>query len=156
MLEAHAVTLSLRWILRSVRRHSRRTVLLVDATAVCGALAKGRSSSPTLKRELMKIGALAIAGDLWLRVVYVPSEDNPSDAPSRGVVRRWLSSPRPQKPLIAKKQVYDASDLIHKFTHSGPIAVRNKFRRFFRRVCGSDVASLSSLDSDPSVFEGGH
>ena len=53
MLEAHAVTLSLRWILRSVRRHSRRTVLLVDATAVCGALAKGRSSSPTLKREFM-------------------------------------------------------------------------------------------------------
>ena len=46
MLEAHAVTLSLRWLLRSVGRHSRRTVLLIDATAVCGAVSKGRSLLP--------------------------------------------------------------------------------------------------------------
>ena len=85
--EAQAVTLSLCCVLRSVRRHSRRTVFLVDATAVCGAVAKGRCSSPTMKHEIKHIAALAIAGDLWVRVVYIPSKDNPKDAPSRGVVR---------------------------------------------------------------------
>ena len=37
----------------------------------------------------MRVAALQLAGDLLLKLVYVPSEDNPADAPSRGVVRRW-------------------------------------------------------------------
>ena len=87
-LEAQAVALSLRWLLRSVSRHSRRTVLFVDATAVCGAIAKGRSSAPTLCKEIMRIAALAIAGDLWPRMIYVPTEENPADPPSRGIIHR--------------------------------------------------------------------
>ena len=76
---------SLRWTLRSVARHARRTLHLVDAQAVKGAIAKGRSSSPTLKFELRRIASLAIAGDLWIRVVYVPSEDNPADGLTKHV-----------------------------------------------------------------------
>ena len=87
-LEAGGVQLALRWLLRSAARHGRRTVLLVDAQAVKGAVAKGRSSSLYLRREIMRIGALQLAGDLLLKLVYVPSEDNPADAPSRGIVRR--------------------------------------------------------------------
>ena len=87
-LEAGAIQLALRWLLRSTKRHSRRTVLLVDAQAVRGAVAKGRSSAPCLRREVTRIAALQLAGDILLKLVYVPSEDNPADAPSRGVVRR--------------------------------------------------------------------
>jgi hypothetical protein len=87
-LEAGGIQLALRWLLRSPSRHARRTVLLVDAQAVKGAVAKGRSSSSSLRREVMRISALQLAGDLLLKLVYVPSEDNPADAPSRGVVRR--------------------------------------------------------------------
>ena len=36
----------------------------------------------------MRISALQLAGDLLLKLVNVPSEDNPADAPSRGIVRR--------------------------------------------------------------------
>ena len=32
-------------------------------------------------------------GDLILKLVCIPSEDNPGDAPSRGVVQRWRRRP---------------------------------------------------------------
>jgi hypothetical protein len=87
-LEATAVVLLLRWLLRSTHKHAHRVVALVDAQAVLGAAAKGRSSALTLKRELRKIAALTLAGDFLMKYVYVPSEDNPADAPSRGIRRR--------------------------------------------------------------------
>ena len=80
-LEAHGVALGLRWLLRCVGRHGRRTTVLIDAQAVFGAVRKGRSSAPSLKREIRFIGGLALAGDLLLRCLYIPSEDNPADAP---------------------------------------------------------------------------
>jgi len=94
-LEAEAVTLALRWLLRSPARHGRRTTLLVDAKAVIGALARGRSSAPALRRAVMRTAALALGGDLLLHLVYVPSEDNAADAPSRGraLRRRAVGTP---------------------------------------------------------------
>ena len=89
-LEAHGVSLGLRWLLRSTGRHARRTTILIDAQSVLGAVRKGRSSAPSLKRELRFIGALILGGDLLVRCLYVPSEDNPADAPSRGVVRKHV------------------------------------------------------------------
>ena len=50
-LEAGGVRLALRWFLRSEKRHGRRLVMLVDAQAVLGAVAKGRSSSPSLRES---------------------------------------------------------------------------------------------------------
>ena len=88
-LEAGGVRLALRLSWRSLSRHARRTVLLVDSQAVKGANAKGRSLSATFRTEMMRIAALQLAGDLLLKLVCVPLEDNPADAPSRGIVRRW-------------------------------------------------------------------
>ena len=67
---------------------SRRLVLLVDAQAVLFACAKGRSSAPTLRFELGRIAALSLAGNGLVRFIYVPSEYNPADAPSRGIVSK--------------------------------------------------------------------
>ena len=88
LLEATGLVLLVEWLLRSVARRSCRVPVLVDAKTVLCAAAKGRSSSPGLLRILRRLAALVFAGDLLLRLVYVPSEDNPADAPSRGVVRR--------------------------------------------------------------------
>jgi hypothetical protein len=85
-LEAAGVTLMLRCVTRSATRHSSRVCCLIDAQAVLGAVIKGRSSSGTLGREVARIGAICTAANLLPRYVYVPSESNPADAPSRGVV----------------------------------------------------------------------
>ena len=86
-LEATGVSLMLQWLLRSPSKHATRVPALVDAQAVLGAAAKGRSSAPSLKLEIRRIAALTLAGDFLMRYIYVPSEDNPADAPSRGVIR---------------------------------------------------------------------
>jgi hypothetical protein len=86
VLEAHAVKLAIEWCARSCDRLGHRIVLLVDAKAVLGAVAKGRSSAKTIKRIIARIGALCLATDTSLHLLYVPSEHNPADAPSRGKV----------------------------------------------------------------------
>ncbi len=83
-LETTALVLFVKWLLRSVRRHAKRTVVLVDAKALVGAATKGRTSAHSIQREIRQLAALTLAGDLHMRYVYVPSEDNPADAPSRG------------------------------------------------------------------------
>ena len=83
-LETSALVLFVKWLLRSTKRHAKRTVVLVDAKALVGAATKGRTSAASIQREIRQLSALTLAGDLHMRYVYVPSEDNPADAPSRG------------------------------------------------------------------------
>jgi hypothetical protein len=86
-LEAGALVLLLRWLCRSERKHAHRVVVLVDAKAVLGAAAKGRTSAPSFKMQLRKLAALTLAGDFLVRYIYIPSEDNPADEPSRNIAR---------------------------------------------------------------------
>ena len=62
-LESCGVALGLRWLLRSPKHHSKRVVFLVDAQAVLSAVNKGRSSAPSIEREIAHISALCLAGD---------------------------------------------------------------------------------------------
>ena len=89
-LETAGISLGLRWWLRSPEHLSQRVVFLVDAQAALFAAAKGRSSAPTLRLEVSKVSALALAGNLSVHYVYIPSEFNPADAPSRGIVDKQL------------------------------------------------------------------
>ena len=84
VLEARGLLLLLRWWLRAVRRHGCRMLALIDAKAILAATAKGRSGAPGFKQILRSIAAHLLAGNLLIYPLYIPSEDNPSDAPSRG------------------------------------------------------------------------
>ena len=84
VLEARGLLLLLRWWLRSVQRHGCRMLTLIDAKAILAATAKGRSGAPGFKQILRSIGAHLLAGNVLIYPLYIPSEDNPSDAPSRG------------------------------------------------------------------------
>ena len=84
ILEAQALLLAVKWVLRTPRHFGRRVVILVDAKAVLGAASKGRTSSPAIRGILRRINSLLLASNCLLRLVHIPSEDNPADRPSRG------------------------------------------------------------------------
>jgi hypothetical protein len=60
-----------------------RVFLLLDSTVAFFSLWKGRSSSPALLLVLRKISALLLAGGISLMSGWLPSGNNPADAPSR-------------------------------------------------------------------------
>jgi hypothetical protein len=93
-LEAHGVLLALKRLLRNPRHHSHRGLMLVDAQAVMYALRKGRSSAPTLRRNLRKIAAMELIGDVRLKFGYIPTDSNPADRPSRGLSRPFYRARR--------------------------------------------------------------
>ena len=103
-LEASALVLLLRWLCRSQRKHSHRVVVLGDAKAVLGAAAKGRTSAASFKRPIRQLSALTLAGDFLMRYVYVPSEDNPADRPSRGPCRM---QPRVRKSILDEEVFFN-------------------------------------------------
>ena len=82
--EAHAILFYLQWLLRSVGRRSRRVILLVDSLVAVGAMQKGRSGSAALNLLVRRAHCLCMAGDLRLHIVFIPTEHNPADFPSRG------------------------------------------------------------------------
>ena len=88
VMEMHGLLLALKWLARNPHHHGHRALILLDAKAVLFAAQKGRSSSPQLGRLLQRIGAYRLAADIALRLLYVPTEDMPADAPSRGIRRR--------------------------------------------------------------------
>ncbi len=88
VMELKGVLLLLRWLLRSSRHFHHRIVMLIDAKAALSAVAKGRTGAPSFRPTLCSINAHLLASDTLLRPIYIPSEDNPADAPSRGRRRR--------------------------------------------------------------------
>jgi len=83
-LETTAIVLATRWMARQPSMHGQRHPLLVDALAPRCAITRGRTSASTLRRGTRQVQALSLAAGLTLSLVYVPSESNPADAPSRG------------------------------------------------------------------------
>ena len=82
-LEAVSVLLGLRWTLRNRESLNKRLPLAVDNQFIFFALSKGRSSAPGINIYCRRIAALCLAGQIRLLPVWVRSEYNPADAPSR-------------------------------------------------------------------------
>ena len=66
--------------------HDLRIVVCCDSRVVVGALAKGRTSSRSLSVSLRKLCVLCIAFGIQLRVLWVGTQSNPADHPSRHAV----------------------------------------------------------------------
>ena len=80
----------------SAKHFHRRLVVLIDAKAILGAACNGRSSARTLRGIMRQLGSLLLATNSLLRLVYIPSEHNPADAPSRGRRKRRQAQRRKQ------------------------------------------------------------
>ena len=84
VMEAHASILMLKWVLRSRKRFGYRVVFGLDSKVWLGAIAKGRSSSPALAPLCRRMAALLLASGTIPHYVFIYSQENPSDGPSRG------------------------------------------------------------------------
>ena len=82
--EGRTLVLAVRRLVRSSRNRGRKHLILVDNLALALAIGKGRSCNYSMLRVSQKLGALALAAGLSLRVRWIPSEVNVSDGPSRG------------------------------------------------------------------------
>jgi hypothetical protein len=82
-LELRAALSGLRKIVSSSSSLCSRALLLTDSSVVFFALRKGRCSSHRLLRRLRPISALSLASGVRVLPVWLPSETNPADAPSR-------------------------------------------------------------------------
>ena len=103
-LEASGLLLLLKWITRSSKNFSRRIPVLVDAQAVLGAAAKGRTSAGSISLDMKRIAVVTFSSDILPSYVYIPSEDNPADASSRNVKTRKFGKRGP-RPVIGKMPV---------------------------------------------------
>jgi len=82
ILEAESLLTAVRWIVKQGYR-SCRCIFLVDSRVLTGAVCKGRSSSIQLNYVLRKLAGYALTYDLYYEIVWVQTEFNPADAPSR-------------------------------------------------------------------------
>ena len=82
-LESLAVLMELRRRSRSTRNFDCTYLHLVDSQVAIGVFSKRRSSSRLLQRVLRRANALCLASGLHPVYVYVRSELNPADRPSR-------------------------------------------------------------------------
>jgi hypothetical protein len=83
-LEGSAVVMSARHILRTRRNFDQHHLLLCDNLALVLALGKGRGKSYELNATCRELSALSLFTGALFHVRWIPSELNPSDAPSRG------------------------------------------------------------------------
>jgi hypothetical protein len=81
--EARAAFIAIRWVLSSPVSIGANFLLFSDSSGVVGALSKGRSSSKSLGPILRSVSAWLLAFSLRLHVVWVPTQFNPADFPSR-------------------------------------------------------------------------
>lgn len=82
-LELQAVYSMVKHLLSRPSTMSTRVLHLVDNTVTFSSLRKGRCSSVKLLLCLRKLAVHLIAADMVLLPVWIPSEANPADAPSR-------------------------------------------------------------------------
>ena len=82
LLEAMALLTLIARLCKSKISHSR-VLVLVDSAVLKGAATKGRSSSYRLNTLLRRLTAYLLGYDLYVELLWVQSDANPADAPSR-------------------------------------------------------------------------
>ena len=82
-LELLAVLSTIKWRTRRASQQRSRFIHLVDSQVVGAIVTKGRTSSRNLRPTVLKTNALILAAQIYPCYIFVHSEDNPADLPSR-------------------------------------------------------------------------
>ena len=81
--EIAAANTAVKWAAKQPRYRGRRLILFSDSTTAVGAIAKGRISSFKLLSIIRKLAATCLVFNLRVIPVWLPSDCNPADRPSR-------------------------------------------------------------------------
>ena len=84
VLEGRAALYAVKHALRDVNHFHKRHLLLSDSISAVCALDRGRGKSFRLRRVTQQVAALSLCSGCSFHYRWLPSEWNPSDAPSRG------------------------------------------------------------------------
>lgn len=87
-LELEAALLAARHMGHSLTARGCLVSILVDRKAELGAMTEGRSSSTSMNRFCRRLEATLLTNDVSLIHLWIPSEPNPTDAPSRASFSR--------------------------------------------------------------------
>ncbi|MEM7281757.1 MAG: hypothetical protein AAF438_09040 [Pseudomonadota bacterium] len=85
VLEGRAILTGVRWLARQQQKLGVFVSTITDSQVLYYLMAKGRSNAPRLWRFGQKMGALLLACNMRILPIWVASEHNPADAPSRSV-----------------------------------------------------------------------
>jgi hypothetical protein len=83
VLELHALLSAVRWVLSRPSSIGNRLLCLIDNATAAYSIKKGRARSRTIQSVLRIILVHLLAGQLSLLPMWVPSDSNPADRPSR-------------------------------------------------------------------------
>ena len=83
ILEMQALFLAIKWLTNNRASRDIRQVFLIDSMAVLGCLLKGRSSCRRLNHLCRRIFTLLTVCNIMPIWLWIPSEMNPADKPSR-------------------------------------------------------------------------
>ena len=86
-LELLAVLNAVKWRLRKTSAQQSRFIHLVDSQVVGAIVTKGRTSSRKLRGSVKKLCMLTLISECYPAFLFINSEDNPADTPSR---YQWL------------------------------------------------------------------
>lgn len=84
VLEGRAALFAVKHKLRDSSNFHKRHLILSDSISAICALDRGRGRSFKMRRISQQVGALCLASGCTFHYRWLPSEWNPSDAPSRG------------------------------------------------------------------------
>ena len=145
ILETRMIYRELVDIVHSCHR-PQRCVLVVDSRAAAGAWAKGRSSSRQLNRLLRRSLGWTIAGRKSIHVIWVRSEANPADHPSRG-----REIPKPVDPPSTYTQEVLGPDLKHVRQHRSVKDIWKKIHSEHDCAVEGDSHALRRLNGQSDV-----
>ena len=104
-LEMRSMYTAIRWAASHPNCTQCRLLVWSDSSVVVFSTRKGRSSAPALSRKLRKIAAYCLALGIQLRSVWIPTEFNPADEPSRRYQFCFPLPPRSYPKHVAYKEI---------------------------------------------------
>ena len=119
-LEMRSMYTAIRWAASHPNCTQCRLLIWSDSVVVVFSTRKGRSSAPALSRKLRKIAAYCLALGIQLRTVWIPTEFNPADEPSRRYQFCFPLPPRSYPKHTTHKEISTLKESSANYTGDGP------------------------------------